>query len=202
MHVTRVHEAQVPKRHYISLKRCFFCPKMAYANFVSQSHAHFFLFLFIYFYFYNVLYLFHLYHILSHICDEFNFYVSYILIRSDFCQYWFLKNRDHHYERSPTPKWHGIQQSSPPLSLYGSFLSRPPQKLQPYYPLNQLMRKLPPLIDRFNLLYLELIKLLLDFQGHFPLRNGMVCGFFFYTITTTASSILMFFLFPFVYCIR
>ena len=161
-------------------------------------------FLFIYFYFYNVLYLFHLYYILSHICDEFNFYVSYILIRSDFCQYWFLKKRDHHYERSPTPKWHGIQQSSPPLSLYGSFLSRPPQKLQPYYPLNQLMRKLQPLIDRYNLLYLELLKLLLDFQGHFPLRNGMVCGFFFffYTITTTASSILMFFLFPFVYCIR
>ena len=93
MHVTQVHEAQVPKRHYIFLKRCFFCPKMAYANFVSQSHAHFFLFLFIYFYFYNFLYLFHLYYILSHICDEFNFYVSYILIRSDFCQYWFLKKK-------------------------------------------------------------------------------------------------------------
>ena len=87
-----------------------------------------------------------------------------------------------HYERSPTPTWHGIQQSSPPLSLYGSFLSRPPQKLQPYYPLKQLMRKLPPLIARYNLLYLELLKLLLDFQGHFPLRNGMVCGFFLFFI--------------------
>jgi len=52
-------------------------------------------------------------------------------------------------------------------------------KIQPYYPLNQLMRQLPPLIDRYNLLYHELLKLLLDFQEHFPLRNGVVFFLFF-----------------------
>ena len=52
-------------------------------------------------------------------------------------------------------------------------------KIQPYYPLNQLLGQLPPLIDRYKLPYHELLKLLLDFQGHFPIRNGMVCGFFF-----------------------
>ena len=36
---------------------------------------------------------------------------------------------------TPNPIWHGFlggfQQSSPPLSLYGCFLSRPPQKYNP-----------------------------------------------------------------------
>ena len=39
-------------------------------------HSCSFLLLFYYFFlFFNVLYLFHLYYILSHICDEFNFYI-------------------------------------------------------------------------------------------------------------------------------
>ena len=93
MHVTRVHEAQVPKRHYISLKRCFFLPKNGICQFCLTKPCSFLPFFIYFLFFYNVLYLFHLYHILSHICDEFNFYVSYILIRSDFCQYWFLKKK-------------------------------------------------------------------------------------------------------------
>ena len=55
----------------------------------AQFRVFFFFFFIIPFYFYNILSLFHLYHILSHICDEFNFYISCILIMSEFCQYWF-----------------------------------------------------------------------------------------------------------------
>ena len=55
----------------------------------AQFRVFFFFFFIIPFYFYNILSLFHLYHILSHICDEFNLYISCILIMSEFCQYWF-----------------------------------------------------------------------------------------------------------------
>ena len=47
------------------------------------------------FYLNNSLYLFHLYTIFYHIYVMDLIFI-YILIRSDFCQYWFKRKRDHH----------------------------------------------------------------------------------------------------------
>ena len=76
----------------------------------------------------------------------------------------------------PNSIWHGflggLQQSSP-------------------LPLYQLMGQLSSLIDIYKLLYHELLKLLLYFQRH---GLWVFCFCFFFTITTNAGRILIFFL--------
>ena len=69
------------------------------------------------------------YDILSHICDEFNFFISYILIRNNFCQYWFIKKKG---TITIIYRWHGPHNFHANVWKNGKTFARNVRTTSPY----------------------------------------------------------------------